>query len=233
MADEKSAVYVSWQTFRSAIEHLADGVPTPIDRSTFPTLSGGVQNQLFAALKFLGLISDDSIPTDDLHALAVPDENERKKQLETILRHRYAALFDLNLEKTTPNALSAKMSEAYSVSGDTKEKAVRFFLLAVTYVGIPISRLFKVPGAATSGNSSTRVKKRATTRQKPPVQPRDETPSVTGTSREVELESGGKLTISATLDIFLLSPEDRSFVFELIDKLAKYEKEHQTQNLGA
>lgn len=49
--------------------------------------------------------------------------------------------------------------------------------------------------------------------------------SNTGTSRSVELKSGGTLTISATLDLFALNAADRKFVFDLIDKLEGYEEE--------
>lgn len=46
-----------------------------------------------------------------------------------------------------------------------------------------------------------------------------------GTSRTISLRSGGTLTVSATLDLFSLSPPDRKFVFEFIDKLESYESE--------
>lgn len=55
----------------------------------------------------------------------------------------------------------------------------------------------------------------------PSQEKRDSAPP--GTSRTVNLASGGTLTISATLDLFSLSPPDRNFVFGLIDELDKYE----------
>lgn len=45
-----------------------------------------------------------------------------------------------------------------------------------------------------------------------------------GTSRQVQLKSGGTLTVTASLDFFQLSADDRGFVFDLIDKLEEYEK---------
>jgi hypothetical protein len=233
MAEESSAaVYVSWPTFKNAIEHLAEGIPNRIDRSTFPGLSGGVQSQLLAGLKFLGLITGDNKPTTELHTLAVQDEGARKERLKALLQERYTELFALDLIKTTPNELSSRMSEAYSVTGDTKEKAIRFFLSAVTYVGMPVSRLFKMPGATTTSNS-TRTRRRTTSRQKPPAIPEpNEKKHPQGTSRVVSLASGGTLTLAASLDLFSLSPDDRKFVFELIDKLDGYEKEHAQTEKG-
>lgn len=227
MAEEKSsAVYVSWLTFKNGVESLAQGIPNQIDRSTFPGLSGGVQSQLLAGLKFLGLMTDDNKPTAELHALAVQDEHARKEKLKAILQERYAELFALDLVKTTPNALSTKMGEAYNVTGDTKEKAIRFFLSAVSYTGVPVSRLFKMPGTSV-GTNGTRTKRRASSRSKPlNNQDEDNQKQASGTSRVVTLVSGGTLTLAASIDLFSLIPEDRRFVFELIDKLDGYEKEH-------
>ncbi len=233
MAEEKSAaVYVSWQTFKNAIESLAEGIPNRIDRSTFPGLSGGVQSQLLAGLKFLGLITEDNKPTPGLHTLAVHDEETRKERLLALLQTRYSELFSLDLVKTTPNELSARMSEAYNVTGDTKEKAIRFFLSAVSYVGTPVSRLFKISGVTTTSNG-VRTRRRTPGRSKPPAiaEPKNQI-QPQGTSRVVSLASGGTLTLAASLDLFSLSPDDRKFVFELIDKLDGYEKEHSIAKKG-
>jgi len=230
MADEsKAAVYVSWLTLKNSIEGLVQGIPNQIDRSTFPGLSGGVQSQLFAALKFLGLMDDDDKPTPELHALAVSDESKRKEKLKEIIQSRYASIFALDLMKATPQQVANKLGDEYGVSGDTKDKAMRFFLHAVQYVGIPISRFFKLPGAATSSNGG-KSKRRTSNRTKTQQQDTEESdgsnaPLTSGTSRIVQLKSGGTLRLAASLDLFQLSPADRTFVFGLIDKLDAYEKE--------
>lgn len=236
MADEsKAAVYVSWVTFKNAIESLAQGIPNQIDRTTFPGYSGGVQSQLFAALKFLGLMGDDDRPTPDLHELAVMEENKRKEKLKAIVQARYASIIALDLMKATPAEVGKKLTEEYGVSGDTKEKALRFFIAAAQYVGIHLSRFFKVPGAASGGNGGARPKRRTTTR-KPQQEDDDEEPTTpplsSGTSRMVSLKSGGTLTLTASIDLFQLSQADRTFVFGLIDKLDAYEKEA-ADNAGA
>ncbi|MEO8157407.1 MAG: DUF5343 domain-containing protein [Betaproteobacteria bacterium] len=219
-----AAVYVSWHTFKNAIESLAQGVPNQIDRSTFPGLSGGVQSQLLAGLKFLGLTKDDGRPTESLHALAVADEAARKEQLKKILQERYADLFALDLVKTTPNQLNERMSSIYNVTGDTRGKAVRFFLSAVGYAGIQVSRLF---GSMATSNGA-RPKRRASAKPRTNAvinEEEDDLPPATkGPARTVNLKSGGSLTMSATVDFFSLSQDDRTFVFALIDQMDKYEK---------
>jgi hypothetical protein len=228
---KKAAVYVAWTTFKNAIEALAKAaVPNRVDKTVFPGMAGGVQSQLFAGLRFLGLIDDDSKPTTKLHGLAVQDETARKVALNAIIRESYADVFALDLVKTTPGELTERMRSAYGVGGDTAEKAVRFFLAAVSYLDIPVSPLFKT--AKANGNSGTvagaprRRRRTAPTKtadaEPPPPNP---TPASTGESRTVTLKSGGTLTLSASTGFFSLSSTDRNFVFGLIDKLEEYERQ--------
>lgn len=230
-----TAAYVAWGTVRNALEGFAQAVPTRIDRTVFPGLSGGTQSQLLAALKFLGLITSGGKPTPALHGVAVPDEATRKKKLEALIRDKYAELFGLDLMKTTPALLEEKIQESYGVSGSTRDKAIRFFLGALEYLAIPVSPLFK-----RSGGNGTVVqrKRRGTARPKVATDTGEAIPHNTesapaaGTSRVVTLKSGGTLTVSASLDLFSLIPADRKFVFELIDRLEEYERGTQTSPGG-
>jgi hypothetical protein len=235
MADESYvAVYVGWTTFKNAVESLVQGIPNQIDRTTFPGQSGGVQNQLFTAFKFLGLTTDEGKPTAALQNLAVPDESARKGALKALLQERYADLFALDLTKTTPKQLSDTMTESYRVTGDTREKAVRWFLQAAAYVGVPLSRYLPVPGVSATNGGSTKTKpRRATTKAKSDAgnaaTPPRITAGATGTERTISLHSGGTLTLSAAFDPWELSEADRGFVFSLIDKLKKYESEQEKE----
>ena len=227
--DEKKvgAVYVGWSTFKNAIDILTQAMPNKINRTVFPALAGGVQGQLLTGLKFLGLVTDDGTPTEALHAIAVRDEAERKKELSKVLRTSYPELFALNLTKTTPGELRDQMGKSYGVSGATLDRAMRFFIAAAGHSGIELSS-YVAKGKA--GNGPV-IRKRRSAKGKgqvpPPVVETPEPRSGAGTSKSVNLASGGKLTLSATLDLFSLSPEDRAFVFSLIDKLEGYAKENQ------
>ncbi len=225
------AAYVGWTTFINAITNLSQGIPNQIDRTTFPGLSGGVQSQLLNAMKFLGLINEDATPTAALHALAVEDEAKRKAKLKDILEKRYASIIALDLMKATPGQVISKLGEEYGVSGETREKALRFFLMAAQYAGITFSRFFKIPSAVGTGNGGGATRRRRTVRarQQPEDDEVEDQPpprAPGGTSRVVQLKSGGTLTLNASLDLFQLSPADRNFVFGLIDKLDGYEKEN-------
>lgn len=221
--------YGVFATFKNAIEQLAQGVPNQIDRTVFPGMSWNSQTQLLAGLKFFGLIEEGGKPQGSLHALAVTDEAKRKGYLQKLVRERYAPLFALDLMKTTPAELDQRVTETYGITGDTRLKAVRFFLTALAYLQIPVSPLLT---RTRGGNSTPGRKRRSSVRPKQPqtqstapeVSPLSG-PSSPGTTRVVALASGGTLTISASLDLFKLSPKDRNFVFALIDQLEKYESD--------
>lgn len=226
MADDKqlAATYMPFSSFSTAIDQMAAFMPNRIDRSAFPGFAGSVQTLLLQTLRFLGLMNGDGKPTPPLHALAVKDEAARKAALGKILRERYAKLFALDLMKVTPQELAEEMAEYYGVAGETKEKAIRFFLSAAAYAGIPMSPLLaKVKGPSGPGGP----RKRRANKPKPDTTKAPDDililPDI-GESHSVTLRSGGTLTLAASTKFFKLAAADRTFVFSLLDKLQEYEQ---------
>jgi Family of unknown function (DUF5343) len=229
MTEEKkrTAAYLPWMTFKNSLDQLAKGMPSRIDRSVFAGLSWTAQNQLFIALRFLGLLKGDDEPTPLLHDLVEGTEEERKLKLTKIVRDSYADLIAIDLTKATKSHFEEKLGELYNVTGDTRVKAARFFVSAAGQLGISLSS-FIAPAAnengvkrrVTSGRPRTAAKKATVT---PIIPPAPDPTKPSGTSKSVSLVSGGTLTISATLDLFSLNAADRKFVFEIIDKLEAYE----------
>ncbi len=217
-----SAVYVGWNTFNNGMNRLVQAMPNRIDKTVFTGLAGGVQSQLLTGMRFLGLITKDGKPTDALRAFAVRDEPERKKQLAKILKDSYPALFDLDLSKTTEGELRDQMSASYGVAGATTDRALRFFIAAAKFAEIHISSHVKV-GAA---NGTTSPRRRRVSKRPHDLPLPNIATGGGGETRTVRLVSGGTLTLSATTSFMLLSPTDRSFVFELIDKLNEYMSAH-------
>jgi len=221
--------YGVFATLKNSIEQLAQGIPNQIDRSVFPGMAWNAQNQLMIGLRFLGLIDENGKPTSALHELAVTDEARRKAVLAGIVRVRYSDLFALDLMRTTPAELDQRVTEFYGITGDTREKAVRFFLSVLAYLDIPVSPLFSRTRSGSGSNGAPR-RRRVTTR--PRVDQQDveadededeQSTPTSGTSRTITLRSGGELTLSASIDLFRLNQADRKFVFALIDKLEEYE----------
>src|SRR5579859_1760088 len=130
-ASQNAAAYLPFKTFLSAIEALEHGIPKKIDRTIWRTQSYIVQTQIIMALRFLGLVDSQDNPSPKLHQL-VEKKSDRKMFLNNLLVDAYRSIIDLDLTKTTPKMLDDEM-EKYNVSGDTKKKAVRFFLQAAKY----------------------------------------------------------------------------------------------------
>lgn len=221
---QPAAVYVAWGTFKNAIDGLAQAIPNRIDKTVYPGLNPAVVNQLLTGFKFLGLTDDNGRPSSALQSIATKDESVRKQQLASLIRQRYQDLFELDLTKTTPAELAEKMEKSYNVTGDTRDKAIRFFLSALAYVGITVSSLL-----AKSSSNGAPTKKRRSSRPKAPIPPAPEvqqqSPSDSGSSRVIRLVSGGTLTVVASLNFLALTPPDRKFFSDLIDRLDEYEKD--------
>jgi len=239
MASEQAAAtpaYLPWKTLANTLDALAEHMPNRIDPSAFPGQSGTTKNQLLLAFRFFGFISDEGKPTPALLSVAVRDEAARKAAFKKLFEQKYAPLIALNLMKTTPSEFGDTMTEVYSISGDTRLKATRFFLNMAEYVGVEVSPLLQRDKTKAIGTPTTSRKRRARQRPADNDNEADEDDDddevgapLAAESRSVELKSGGTLTLSATTKFMALSATDRKFVFDLIDKLEEYE----TQNVAS
>lgn len=219
---QAAAVYVAWGTFKNAIERLSEAIPNRIDKTVYPGLNPAVVSQLLTAFRFLGLIEESGRPTAILQSIATKDESVRKQRLEAVIRQRYSDLFNIDLEKTTPAELAELMERSYGVTGSTRDRAIRFFLASLGYVGVRVSQLLKV----TPNGGGVRKRRAPRPRAVQPSVESVERPdrSDGGSSRVISLASGGTLTLLASLNYLALSPSDRKFFGDLIDRLDEYER---------
>ncbi len=252
MADEDSnsiaPPYISFRTFLNLIERLAEGgIPQHIDRSYWkPFLSGSLGPQVMTALRFFGLITGtDNEPTPDLERL-VEDKENRKQIFAEMLKRLYAPVFnEVDLARTTTGHLERTFNKYYKQSADTRRKSISFFLHAAQYVDFPLSSHLKDASRArstvTKSPARTNAKKSqqngsaGATREVPatrtpivPAQPLY--PQATNT-KTINLRTGGKVTLTYSLDLFGLDKRDREFLFGLIDQLQDYEQEVSTEDI--
>jgi hypothetical protein len=202
----QSVPYVPFRTFLSAIETLERGCPNQLDRSVWPSYSGAIQGQLLGAFRFLGLMDENQCLTAGLRDLIARKDN-RRALLRRLLEAKYADLIGLDLTRASPRQLDEAVRQ-YGLNGATHKKAVSFFLQAAQYAGLPLSVLLR---ARTRGGGGPR-------KHRPAAAPVD----VPAISKSIELKSGGVVTLTAAVDFFSISAEDRSFVFELIDRIQGY-----------
>ncbi len=220
------AAYLPFKTFLGAIEALEHGIPKQIDRTIWRSQSGVVQSQIMMALRFFGFVNDGDAPTPALQRF-VENKERRPEMMASLLRHSYRAIIEHDLTKMSPKMLNDAM-EQYNVSGDTKRKAVAFFLRAARFADMPMHPLL----SGQMRNSSSTRKKKAQTMKRPTVADPEARYVVTPNgsdsgvlarnTRSIQLSSDGTVTLSLSYDPFAISEEDRKFVFELVDKLKAY-----------
>jgi len=221
MRFKRVVAYVPFKTFLSAIEALQHGIPQQIDTSVWPSYSGAIQNQLLNALRFLGLITDSGSPSADLKRL-VQDKANRKVHLRKILESAYRRVVDLDLTKISPRQFQDAMRD-YGMTGETHKKVVSFFVQAARYAELPMSPLLrrKVRTGSTRGQGRSAVAGDRGPRTEPPgSEPRTKSPEM---SKTIQLKSGCRVTVSIEANFLEMETSDRQFVFDLIEKLQKYE----------
>lgn len=157
----ESPPYVSYATFANLIKGLrATGIPSRIDKSVLSKLSGSVQGAVLSALKWLGLIDADGVPSAKLEALVAADEATYPTVLSDLLRSRYSFVADgsLNLAKATGSQVEQKFRE-YGISGSTVVKCMGFFIAAAREAKMALGPHVKAPKQPPSnGPRKSRIK---------------------------------------------------------------------------
>jgi len=207
LEQEKAAMppYVSFRTFLNLLDRLhKDGIPQHIDRHYWSSfMAGGLGQQLMVGLKFLGLIDPQSnSPTTALERLVEPEQ--RKAALAELIQERYTALWEsnINLSRTTPGHLDNAFKTAYNAEGETRRKAVTFFVHAAKFAEIPLSPQVadktrqRRPSSTSNGRvrSKTTVKLPASPPAGDPEQPRD-----TNREQDHNFQGSGPYTILQSL----------------------------------
>jgi hypothetical protein len=133
--------YSPYRTFRNFTDSLKQGIPSRIDRSVMSNMSGALQSQLAATLRYLELITSAGIPTHALAALVNSEGAERVQVMRTVLHSAYPFLFDkdkFDLMGATPRMLEEQFAHT-GASGGTIDKCINFFLAAAKDADIALS----------------------------------------------------------------------------------------------
>ena len=163
-ATKKTPAYVAFQTLDNFVARLnANGVPNHIDKHMMDNLSGAVQSHLISALRFLGLIEGRKcVVTAALEKLVESYGTDGYREaLAEIIDHAYSDIIgDIDIAK----ANAKQVDEAFSsLDGDMRERAIRFYLKALSTSGATISQyLGKRKARGTANASKPRKPKVAT-----------------------------------------------------------------------
>jgi hypothetical protein len=135
--------YLSFKTFSTFLDSLKIVLPTRIDRTVLSSMSGAVQAQLMAALRYLDLVSPNALTKERLANLVNSEGEARKQELGRLLREFYPFLFhDFDLQRATTGQIEAAFRQL-GASGETIRKCVAFFLAAAKAADLPVSPLIK------------------------------------------------------------------------------------------
>jgi hypothetical protein len=141
-----AAPYFPWSALLNIVQRMAtEGPPTRIDKSYLDNQSGGMQTAILSGLRWLGLINDDGRLTEAFTRLVEADEAERQGAIGSLLRSRYGSIIDLGTKNATQLELEEAFKAELGAQGETRRKAVSFYLKAAQYAGVPVSRNWKPP----------------------------------------------------------------------------------------
>src|SRR6266700_4832424 len=123
--------YIAFKTITTLLERMKrEDPPSRIDKSYLDNFSGGYQTQVLAALHSLELLGPNGELSETLKALVKADESEQKHIIGGMIRSLYAPVLALGTNATKSQLLEGFSVLAPRVTGDTKRKAIAFFLTA-------------------------------------------------------------------------------------------------------
>ncbi len=135
--------YVSYRTFWNFVLKLQEeGIPARIDRSYWEVhFSGSTGNQLVAALRFLGLMDTDDLPTGRLKTLVSSKAERRTEVLKEIAADSYSFLLSgsFDSQKATYSQLGETFRNAFNLTDDVNRKCIKFFVALANDAKIPLS----------------------------------------------------------------------------------------------
>ncbi len=221
--NKSAAPYLPFKTFLGSLETFTQGIPPRIDRTIWRQ-SGLIQGLIMGSYRFFRLIDDNERPTEMLQSL-VRRKDERADLIGSLLNASYPEIMGDHDLTTMTMAMLDELIEKYNVSGSTKKKAITFFLQASKFAGVKLSSFIQV--RSTGG---TRKKRAMQARNNGDSGQNDDyTPAPqSGSDKVIMLKSGGQLSLRVSVDFLSLSADDRTFVFELVDKMNGYEKKSVT-----
>lgn len=159
--------YVSYRTFFNFLDGLQQAIPARIDRSYWGDLYSGSNGiQLVSALRFLGLVDANGVPTNQLRDLVSARGIQRSEILKKVCSESFVFLLgnSFNPQQATYSQLEEVFHDLYDVNGDVSRKCIKFFIELAGEAGLPLSPFItKKSRGAHSGIASKKSSK------KPPV----------------------------------------------------------------
>ena len=220
VAQQKPAIpaYIPFRTFEGAVTEALEqqGLPRKLDRSVFPKLSGSSQSGVLRAFEFLGFTDAEGVVQQRLKQW-IADPGERQSVMRAIITERYAPIVALANSSGTPAQLREEI-EKLGVSGSTIPKAIRFYIAASEFAGMPVPPTWKRRVDPADARKRRRRRTRDAAAPSEPEPRQLQQASQTDPANTVDLGAAGTVTLKTEINPMALAAEDRKWLFGLIDQ---------------
>ncbi len=139
---KRSPPYVSYRSFLTLLEELQRGIPARIDRSYWgDKFSGSTGTQLMSALRFLGMVDHNGVPTLQLKELVGARGALKAGILKKTCQESFSFLLNSSFdpENATYAQLEEVFKELYQVDRDVARKCIKFFTEIASEAGLTLS----------------------------------------------------------------------------------------------
>jgi hypothetical protein len=231
--EQRTAPYVPFKTFLTAVEILQQGLPRKLDRAQLRSMSGTAQNESIRAFRFLGLIDAQDYVQPTMRRF-VEERDSRKQIMREILEHAYPDIVQLGRDHGSVQELRDAIGR-YNVQGATARKAIAFFLKSAEFAGLELSPVWANATRGGAANGRARSKGRSTQRTpKPQIDDHDRKPRggtpMPGTMHTVKLTGGGIVQLSVVADWVTATRQDREWLTRLVDTFNSYGMEPESSD---
>lgn len=211
--DELRPPYLPFATFLGFLSELASKpLPPQIDRSMMSSKSGTDQANLFSALKFFNLIDGQQVVQDGLKALVATDDEGRKRALGSMFRQRYPGQFKVSEQNGTEKALLDSFEHDFGYSGDTRRKAMTFFLHGARWADTELSAHFPATRLGSGRSPGPRPKRAVKKKTASLVTPeRSATGNLAGDGEKVHVSFGDLGQVDVMVRVRWLELPDETF----------------------
>lgn len=206
--------YVSYRTFLNLLDYFKVGIPSQIDRTVVPSMSGGVFASLLCSLRVMKLIDSNNVPTSELEEIVNSNPDDRKTHLKKLFNLTYAFLSQdgRSLSTITLDQLNKMFSEN-GASGATIKKCRSFFIAFAKDAEIELSPFLK--RASRSRPTKYKTKRQGTTKNTKPPKEKD-------IHNNLEIRSFSDI-LYEILDPEVMTDEEQKAVWTLMLYLKKQE----------
>jgi len=129
---KRTPAYAPYESFNRLLDRMKEclPLPSPLDSSFWIRMrfSGSITSALKSTLIYLGLLSQENMPTEELENLIKTAPEMRSALLSKIIDRAYESILTkLDLERATTGQLRAEF-KALGADGQVGQKAMSFFL---------------------------------------------------------------------------------------------------------